>query len=556
MFQSNSITTTDSKSKLSRSLGWLASGLAIDLRSLAAFRIGAGTLLLLDLVLRAMNLTAFYTDEGVFPRTARIAMDSSDMYDGLARLHWSLHMLSGEVWGQVVLFVLAGLAAVCLLAGYRTRLANITSWVLFVSLQDRNPFLGDAGDTLMKCLLFWGMFLPLGATASVDALRRIQGGTGWSPKHALHFAKSCRRPRRGTPDDAGGIVRGDSGYVLSWAGAAFLLQVGVMYWCTAAEKFDPTWIEDFSAIYYALSVDMYSRPLGQQLLHYPALLRWLTIVTYWLEWLGPCLAVAPLLRGWWRAALVAVFWCWHAGTAVTMQLGVLPWIMVVGWFAFLPGVVWDVGERLVAPFRRGELARPPHVAATPPAAIQVSGAANIVAAMLLTYMLVWNVDVVADGLGHPLGLPPGFKTVAHVTRLNQTWKMFAPRPLRDDGWYVMKGKLRDGSIVNLWEPGKPLPFKKPPLVMPTYHGERWCNYLLAIWRPSGAVYRNELSQWLKRRWNAQYAQGDPQREVESLEIIFQLEETPPPGTAQSLVKTYFLWKSQYEAEWKGPGDTP
>jgi hypothetical protein len=69
------------------------------------------------------------------------------------------------------------------------------------------------------------------------------------------------------------------------------------------------------------------------------------------------------------------------------------------------------------------------------------------------------------------------------------------------------------------------------------------------------VYRNELSQWLKRRWNAQYAQGDPQREVESLEIIFQLEETPPPGTAQSVVKTYFLWKSQYEAEWKGPSDT-
>ncbi|HEV3004582.1 MAG TPA: HTTM domain-containing protein, partial [Pirellulales bacterium] len=443
MFQSKSITTTDSKPKLSQGLGWLASGLAIDLRSLAAFRVGAGTLLLVDLVLRAMNLTAFYTDEGVFPRTARIAMDSSDMYDGLARLHWSLHMLSGEVWGQMVLFVLAGLAAVCLLAGYRTRLANITSWVLFVSLQDRNPFLGDAGDTLMKCLLFWGMFLPLGATASVDALRR-------SP---IDRRPSDRRP----------------GYVLSWAGAAFLLQVCVMYWSTAAEKFDPTWIEDYSAIYYALSVDMYSRPLGQRLLHYPELLRWLTIVTYWLEWLGPCVAVAPLVRGWWRAALVAVFWCWHISTAATMQLGVLPWIMVVGWFAFLPGVVWDVGERFAARFGRGALPNPPRVASTPPAAIGVSGAANIVAAMLLTYMLVWNVDVVAEGLGHPLGLPPGFKTVAHVTRLNQTWKMFAPRPLRDDGWYVMKGKLRDGSVVNLWEPGEPLPFKKPPLVSDTYH---------------------------------------------------------------------------------------
>jgi hypothetical protein len=521
MSASHANTPTKGNSRLSRSLSWLASGLAIDLRSLAAFRMGVGVLLLVDLALRARDLMAFYTDESIFPRTARIAMDSTDMFDGLARYHWSLHMLSGEVWGQATLFVLAALAAVCLLVGYRTRLATIASWLLVVSLQDRNPFLSDAGDTLMKCLLFWGMFLPLGAAASIDARRRPSGN----------------KPT----------------YVLSWAGAALLLQVCAMYWCTAAEKFDATWIEDYSAIYYALSVDMYSRPLGQRLLHHPELLRWMTVFTYWLEWLGPCLAVAPLLRGWWRAALVALFWSWHAGTAATMQLGVLPWIMAVGWFAFLPGIVWDVLGRLAARFRPVNTA---DAALTPPAAMRTGTVANVVAALLLAYMVVWNIDVVADGMGRPLGLPSGFKAVAHVTRLNQTWKMFAPRPLRDDGWYVMKGKLRDGSIVNLWEPGEPLPFKKPPLVMPTYHGERWCNYLLAIWRPSGGLYRGDLSRWLKRRWNAKYALGDYEREVESLEIIFQLEETPPPGMAQSVVKTHILWKSQYEDELKAADEMP
>jgi len=37
----------------------------LDLRSIALFRILLGTLLLSDLLLRASDITAFYTDQGV-----------------------------------------------------------------------------------------------------------------------------------------------------------------------------------------------------------------------------------------------------------------------------------------------------------------------------------------------------------------------------------------------------------------------------------------------------------------------------------------------------------
>jgi len=34
-------------------------------------------------------------------------------------------------------------------------------------------------------------------------------------------------------------------------------------------------------------------------------------------------------------------------------------------------------------------------------------------------------------------------------------------PHRDDGWPIYRGTLRDGTEVNLWEPGQPLPWDKP-----------------------------------------------------------------------------------------------
>ena len=97
---------------------------AIDLRSLAALRIGLGAVLLADLAYRAIDLEAHYADTGVLPRAALRATlrDPSAM--------WSLHALSGAWTAQLVLFALAAVAAVALLIGYRARLAAALSWLL------------------------------------------------------------------------------------------------------------------------------------------------------------------------------------------------------------------------------------------------------------------------------------------------------------------------------------------------------------------------------------------------------------------------------------------
>src|SRR5262249_40604753 len=158
--------------KLARALAFRVLG--IDLRALAVLRIGLGLAVLADLAVRASDLRAFYTDAGILSR--------SDALSLFAWLHaWPLcvHMAGGSLWSQVLFFVLAATTAGALVAGWRTRLATVVAWLLTVSVQLRNPFVGAGYDQLLRMLLFWGCFLPLGARMSVDGIRQPARTNVW-----------------------------------------------------------------------------------------------------------------------------------------------------------------------------------------------------------------------------------------------------------------------------------------------------------------------------------------------------------------------------------------
>ena len=134
--------------------------LGLDLRSLALFRMCAALVVLADLALRARDLRAHYTDDGVLPQA----------YFLVDKTRWSLHLLSGSAYFQAALFVLAAVFALLLLVGYRTRLATFVTWLLLLSLQSRNWMILNSGDVVLRLTLFWSLFLPLGARFSVDSL--------------------------------------------------------------------------------------------------------------------------------------------------------------------------------------------------------------------------------------------------------------------------------------------------------------------------------------------------------------------------------------------------
>lgn len=288
----------------------------IDLRSLALFRVCLGVIVLLDLCSRARYLTAHYTDRGVMPR------DALYVYL-LAPAQWTFHVFSGSAAWQIFLFVLAGLFAVGMIFGYRTRWMVFFTWVFAISLQYRNPMINNSGDQLLRLLLFWSMFLPLGAKFSIDA------AVNPDPE---------RLPRR----------------VFNVASFALLMQVCIVYWFTAALKSHPIWIADFSAVYYALSIEQFVTPLGKLIYPYPALMQGLTILTLYLEIIGPAMVFLPVWTARVRVGVILLFLALHLGFGLSMRLGFFPWISAASWLVFLPSEFWDaLFARLRTPSRLG-----------------------------------------------------------------------------------------------------------------------------------------------------------------------------------------------------------
>jgi predicted DCC family thiol-disulfide oxidoreductase YuxK len=311
-----------------RALGWTLFG--IDTRSLAAFRVGLALVLLVDLWFRAGGVVAFYTDHGVLPRDQLLQADAD------YRWHPSLHALSGEAWWQWTLITLAAAAAGMLLVGWRTRVAAVVSWALLTSIQSRNPQVLQGGDVLLRCLLFWGMLLPLGASWSIDRAR-------------APAAEPVPRRVAGVPT------------------AALLLQTCFLYWFAALLKSHAEWRTDFTAVAYALSIDQLATPFGHWLLGFPGLLKDLTRGTLIQEAFGPFLPFVPALllapasarlaelgAQWGRLLVVLLFVGFHLGLAATMELGPFPYVCWVAWLPFLPEMFWDgLRERWATPKRRG-----------------------------------------------------------------------------------------------------------------------------------------------------------------------------------------------------------
>lgn len=496
---------------------------AIDLRSLATFRIGVALLLLIDLAGRTTDLSAFYTDAGVLPRVVRI--DMLGYGDPLGFQHqWSLHMLSGEWWPQALLIGIAAWFAIWLLIGYRTQLAAVASWILLSSLDNRNPLILDAGDLILRCMLFWSLFLPLGMRWSVD-------------RSVAEFARlrglNSKQISDGVPTAITSIVS-----------AVLLMQLALMYLASASFKLHPVWTQNFSAVYYALNGDTFVTRWGLLLREFPRVMQCLTAGTVLLEFAGPILAFFPWRNHWCRGIAIVSFALFHVGLALTMTLYLFPWICITCWMLFVPTRFWDWLEkrdsvqRLVV--KSSNLASRMFDKTLPGAWEKYFQRAESpqlrspwwresLVGILFLYIVVWNVrEVLGDERGARI-LPHRYNGLAIALGLSQNWSMFAPIPRIEDGWLVMKGTLRDGTEVNLWEPGRPLPWVKPALVSALFPNARWRRCLENLPTDQFVYHRQFLADWLQQRWDREFSNGIEEKKVAKVEIIREMESTPPPG---------------------------
>ncbi len=66
--------------------------------------------------------------------------------------------------------------AVFLTVGFLTRISSAMVFLCLASIQQRNPYIGHAGDTFLRVAGFFLIFAPAGAALSLDRLIRIRRG--------------------------------------------------------------------------------------------------------------------------------------------------------------------------------------------------------------------------------------------------------------------------------------------------------------------------------------------------------------------------------------------
>lgn len=533
--------------------------LGLDLRSLALLRILLGVLLLVDLGIRAVDLSDHYTDAGILPR---------EFFEPRFFRHhparFSFHMMSGDLPLAVGLFVVAAACAVALSLGFFTRAALAGSLILCISLQNRNNEIETGGDYLLRLVCFWCLFLPLGARFSLDrrAGRVMANAAGALPNR--HF---------------------------SVATVGLLVQMMSVYFFSALHKTHPIWRKEFTALHYALHIDAYDTKMGGWLRDFPWLTGLLTRATLVFEFAAPwflvgagLLSLLPLAKTLYgeqngaRTATVFAFMGFHIGLGTCIALGTFPWFAALIWLGFLPTSTWDQLARRLK--KRAKQSSPSSKDETTKwGAMWTARGAQLLlrflgllknaeaplrdhpqgrgawrrkvgtwawqgaAGLCLAMVVMINVATVEPSyrryLNGSAALPtPDLSGWIDRLRLDQHWGLFAPYPRTSDGYYVIVANLADGAQIDLLSPNHELTWQKPDDVSGSYKTFRWRKYFRNLRRRSRRAYRRPYANYACRNYNRL---AGATHEATSIEIYFMRRVTRQQGGHQPARKER-LWR--------------
>lgn len=276
---------------------------SLDYRSLAALRIFVGLTIFLDLIQRSHSITAHYTDNGVLPR-----MDLFRLWNESA--FWSVYHINGTPLFVAILFIIAGVFALMMMLGYRTRLATAVSFFLLISLHSRNPLVLQGGDVALRVVLFFMMFLPLGSRFSLDNIL----GNEKSKKESEYFS------------------------IYSFA---YVIQFLLIWVFTGFLKTGDPWVHSFTAVSMALSLNSFTTNIGNWLRTMPEMLRYITMGTLLIERYVFVLFILPFKRDWGRLLGLILATALLIGFNASFRLGLFGMIMFSISLGLLPGMFWD-----------------------------------------------------------------------------------------------------------------------------------------------------------------------------------------------------------------------
>jgi hypothetical protein len=428
-------------------------------------RIGVALVVISDILIRWQDLSAFFTDDGIWP--TRLMHNF-----GWQKGYWSFHELSGSEGFTVALFCLHTLFALGLLFGYKTRVCTFLVWIFTISLHNRNLFILQSGDDLLRITLFWALFLPWGNALSLDAKKYAV-----KPKH------------------------------FSLAVLGYLLLIASVYIFTALLKNSYEWHNDASAVYYALSLDQLRLPLGDMIYKHPQFMQWLTKIVLYTEILIPILILFPTKNKWVKLSAFGLISLMHIGIGLSLYVGLFYIINIVTALAILPSAFLD---------RFKFLAISNYEKAKHKTNLMFKHVMNAFCGLIILLCLILNLSYM-PWYGYELDKPVG--VVINVLRLNQFWGMFSPHIMKEDGWLLHEGYSAEGK---LWDLYYDLPYiysEKPEHLVKNFKSDRWRKLVENMQRIDYTFLRPRYCRYWLKKWNKEH----PENQMESLDLIFFME---------------------------------
>ncbi|TJZ97046.1 HTTM domain-containing protein [Actinacidiphila oryziradicis] len=282
---------------------------------------------------------------------------------------------SGGRWWFELVYHGAIAAAVLLMLGWRTRATAVLFLVGVLSVENRSPFVGDAGDNIIRIMAIYLAFTRCGQVCSLDARRRrlhpreprhdragvvmwlalglpllwmsIVNWAGWLgvfwvmwSVQGLWFAAHRWFPRHA----ARSLLDSGSAMLHNCAMLVIAVQVCFIYGSAGLYKSQGSKWQDGSAVYYAMHVDLF-RP-------WPWLNDLLTanmLVIFLLSYGTVIMQISfpfTLMYRRVKNVLLAVMMLEHVGIAVLLGIPFLSLAMIVSDAVFLPTafLIW-VGNR-------------------------------------------------------------------------------------------------------------------------------------------------------------------------------------------------------------------
>lgn len=452
--------------------------------------------MLADLAFRWRTLIDMYTDDGFFTRSLCYEYHGIEYGPLWNYIAWSFYWISGSPIFTKLLFAISAVTAVLLIVGKWTRAATIACWALWISLHVRNPLVVTSGDFLLKMLLFWSIFLPLGKLWSLDS-RKHDGPELPMRYPGLSFA--------------------------SLATVGYVLQLMVSYFFPGIAKLNEVWFSG-EAMAYVLRLDIYITEFGRSLLEHESLLAF----TSWATLLAEVGLIWTLLsawkNGWFRWLNLIVFWSFHIGIGLSMSIGLFPFICSIAWLPLIPAGIWGRSDS-------AEYVSP----------LQFSGRklyfkfSQFLCGVFCVVLVGWNVSNIES-----LGLVPMRNTllmpIAKPLGMDQHFQMFG-KPPSENPWFVYEATLADGTEVDIFRE-QPVDYERPEWVRESFPGFHWRKVHRNLLHPQLENIRQPLLMYIVNRWNTTH---DEQQKVVRVRLLCFQEDIGPDYSPEN--RRHKVWSA-------------